>query len=427
MPTRRDTPQPDTSNSEDQSNSANISFLPQSEYNNPSTNTSALTTLLNSPVDERRQSNLAVENAPSYPHPSIAVYAPDDVPEQASLINKNDRLREYGSLHTNDDIENQRYVMSSESRPLPTSEDLGLIERSNRCFGFKNWNKHALWQNIVLHPATLLPSVFLGLLLNILDALSYGMILFPLAQPIFKDLGADGISMFYVSTVIAQLAFSGGLSIFKGGIGSEMIEVVPFFHKMAFIILTHIGDDNPKAVLATTVLSYALSSMLTGFVFFLMGHCGLGSLIGFFPRHILIGCIGGVGWFLVVTGIEVSGRLSGGLEYNLDVLQQLFQTQTLLLWTIPLILAVVLLVLTRFIKSNFLVGGYFILVTVIFYIVKFVFGISMQTLRDHAWVFAVPSSNAPWYHFYTLYGICLISKLFLSAKSTANVFRFLRR
>lgn len=27
------------------------------------------------------------------------------------------------------------------------------------------------------------------------------------------------------------------------------------------------------------------------------------------PRHILIGCIGGVGWFLLATGFEVSARL----------------------------------------------------------------------------------------------------------------------
>jgi sulfate permease, SulP family len=46
-----------------------------------------------------------------------------------------------------------------------------------------------------MHPASLLPAVFLGLLLNILDALSYGTILFPLGQVVFEDLGADGIAV----------------------------------------------------------------------------------------------------------------------------------------------------------------------------------------------------------------------------------------
>ena len=49
------------------------------------------------------------------------------------------------------------------------------------------------------------------------------MILFPLGQPVFSNLGADGISIFYVSCIVSQLVYSLGGSIFKGGIGSEMV------------------------------------------------------------------------------------------------------------------------------------------------------------------------------------------------------------
>jgi SulP family sulfate permease len=66
-------------------------------------------------------------------------------------------------------------------------------------------------------------AVFLGLLLNILDALSYGMILFPLGEDIFAKTGPDGISMFYVSCIVSQLVYSFGGSRFKGGVGSEMV------------------------------------------------------------------------------------------------------------------------------------------------------------------------------------------------------------
>lgn len=272
----------------------------------------------------------------------------------------------------------------------------------------KSWDSRTIWRQGVVYPASLLPAVFLGLLLNILDALSYGMILFPLGEAMFADLGSDGISMFYVSTIISQLVFSCGASIFRGGIGSEMIEVVPFFHKMAFSILARVGEDNPKSVRATTILSFSISSVITGMVFFLMGTCRLGALIGFFPRHILIGCIGGVGWFLIATGFEVSGRLPGTLEYNIPTLRRLFQFDTVFLWTIPFVLAVTLLTLKRFIKSNFLVGGYFILVAAIFYMVKFIAGIPMSSLRDAGWVFQAPSATNPWWHFYTLYGTVVL-------------------
>lgn len=64
---------------------------------------------------------------------------------------------------------------------------------------------------------------------------------------------------------------------------------MPFFHKMAFTILQEVGTENPGSVLATTILSYSLSSVLTGAVFFFLGSLRLGTLIGFFPRHILVG------------------------------------------------------------------------------------------------------------------------------------------
>lgn len=90
----------------------------------------------------------------------------------------------------------------------------------------KTWNPKTIYREVVVHPISLLPAVFLGLLLNILDALSYGMILFPLGNAVFENLGSDGIAIFYVSTIVSQVIYSSGGSVFRGGIGSEMIEVV---------------------------------------------------------------------------------------------------------------------------------------------------------------------------------------------------------
>ena len=174
---------------------------------------------------------------------------------------------------------------------------------------------------------------------------------------------------------------------------------------MAFTILTRVGDDNPKAVLATTILSYSLSSILTGAVFFLMGKCKLGSLIGFFPRHILIGCIGGVGWFLVATGLEVSARLEGNLEYNLLTAEKLLQSDTIFLWTIPLILAIALLTAKYWIKYPLVDAIYFISIIGVFYFfVAAIPDLKLPELRSKGWVFEAPDAGVPFYHFYSLYG-----------------------
>ncbi|KFY63524.1 hypothetical protein V497_01974 [Pseudogymnoascus sp. VKM F-4516 (FW-969)] len=273
----------------------------------------------------------------------------------------------------------------------------------------KKWDKNVIWHKSVVEPAGYIPAVVLGALLNVLDALSYGMILFPLGEPLFEKLGPAGISMFYVSCIVSQLVFSFGGSIFRGGVGSEMIEVVPFFHKMAFTILATVGEDNPKAVISTTITSYAISSILTGLVFFLMGVCRFGYIVGFIPRHILIGCIGGVGWFLIATGLEVTARLDGNLEYNWTTLHKLIQFNTVFQWVTPLVLGLFLYRSSKVFTGKYYLPTFILLIPAIFYI--FVFALpqlDIPQLRDDGWIFDAPDADEPWWFFYTLYDFKLV-------------------
>ncbi|KAH7328663.1 sulfate transporter family-domain-containing protein [Stachybotrys elegans] len=272
----------------------------------------------------------------------------------------------------------------------------------------RRWNAHSVWRNVLLPPVACLPAVTVGLLLNILDALSYGMILFPLSQPIFSHLGPAGISIFYVSTIVSQFTFSSG-SIFKGAVGSELIEVVPFFHNMAQKITDTVGADKPDAVIATTIVAYATSSMMTGLVFYLMGRFKFGFMVGFIPRHILIGCIGGVGWFLIATGFEVSARLESNLEYDLDTLQKLTRPETVPLWLSPLVLAIVLFYGQAKVPSKYFLPLYILGIPVIFYFFVLALDVlDIDTLRDHGWIFTGPPAGEPWWYFYTLYKLRLV-------------------
>src|SRR5208282_3302513 len=174
---------------------------------------------------------------------------------------------------------------------------------------------------------------------------------------------------------------------------------------MAFAIMEEVGEDNPKAVVATTILAFSISSIVTGLVFFALGTLRLGSLIGFFPRHILVGCIGGVGWFLFVTGIEVGARLDGNLSYNLTTLRTLFQPNTLPLWLTPLGLAVLLMIIQRRWNHPLIVPLYFMSLPLVFYIVVLLIpNLGVEDLRRMGWIFEAPETDQPWWHFYTLYG-----------------------
>ncbi|KAI9674540.1 MAG: hypothetical protein M1817_001878 [Caeruleum heppii] len=313
---------------------------------------------------------------------SLATGALPDDGERAPLLSKRSVSGSSYLRPNRHDLESQtrlKYRAWNWIRSCTGSAQKGGLGRMTSQLDAKSLRRENLWSQAIVPLASFLPPVLLGILLNILDALSYGMILFPLGQPVFASLGPDGISMFY-------------------------IEVVPFFHRMAFTILNHVGEDDSKSVLATTILSFSISSIITGMVFFGLGASKLGSLIGFFPRHILIGCIGGVGWFLIATGLEVSARLDGNLEYNLETLKKLVQLDTVFLWTVPLLLAIILLFCQRWVKHPLLVPCYFLVIPAVFYFfVAAIPNLQLDQLRQMGWVFDLPASGEPFYHFYTLY------------------------
>jgi len=264
-------------------------------------------------------------------------------------------------------------------------------------------------KSMITEPITVLPAVILGLLLNLLDGVSYGMIMFPNSNPIFAHFGGDGVAMFFVTCIISQLVYSLGGSVFKAGNGSMMIEVVPFYHILVRKIVDEIADENPGAIIATTCMAFALSSVLTGLVFLLLGLLRLGVLIGFFPRHILVGCIGGVGIFLLETGFEVAGRLQSeaGFQYNLETLKYFFQsTHMVALWLIPLSLAIFLRVITAHISHPLVVPAYFVLMPAVFYAIAFPVGYSLFDLRRDGWVFDIGNAaDAPFWRFYTYFDL----------------------
>ncbi|KAJ7153000.1 sulfate transporter family-domain-containing protein [Mycena filopes] len=256
--------------------------------------------------------------------------------------------------------------------------------------------------------AQALPAVVLGCLLNILDGVSYGMIIFPTSAP-FDDLGPMGVSLFFVSCVIAQLTYTFGGSGFAGANGSMMIEVVPFFHILAASIAREIGPEYPQEIICTTLVAYALSSVLTGLSFFLLGFLKLGLLIGFFPRHILVGCIGGVGAFLIETGLTVSMRISDDdFTATWETFKFVFfDAHNLALWTIPLALAILLRVVTESLRwrHQLIFPLYFIMIPLIFYIVVAAAQLNIADLRDGGWIFdmAAGGSKEHWYKFYSYY------------------------
>ncbi|KAJ1906280.1 hypothetical protein LPJ81_001431 [Coemansia sp. IMI 209127] len=257
--------------------------------------------------------------------------------------------------------------------------------------------------DLLVWPLQYVPAVILGLILNLLDGLSYGLIAFPVSIPVFDKFGPVGFSMYMLSTAVSQFVLSSGMSAFRGANGSMLIEAIPFLHAIATTIVNNVGEGQPDRIVATTLASYTISTVLTGIVFFLLGFLKVGMLVDFFPRHILVGCIGGVGYFLFQTGIEVTSMLK--LELSWSVLRQLFMANTFGLWGSSLFVALLLRALNTRYKHPLFVPVFFMLVPVAFYAATSALGLSLVQLRATGWVFELPEAGKPFYYFYTLFDL----------------------
>ncbi|KAJ2241255.1 hypothetical protein GGI13_007398, partial [Coemansia sp. RSA 455] len=299
----------------------------------------------------------------------------------------------------------------SRLEPLTDSESELELQHSQFCFDqppLEADRAHSHLQrygyaaiDLVVWPLQYVPAVVLGLILNLLDGLSYGLIAFPVSIPVFDKFGPVGFSMYMLSTAVSQLVYSSGASAFRGANGSMLIEAIPFLYAMCETIVQSVGESQPERIVATTMVAYATSTIITGAVFFLLGFLGIGALVDFFPRHILVGCIGGVGYFLFQTGLEVTSRLK--LKLSWHVMRELLRPNTLGLWASSLLVAVLLRVLNTRFKHPLFVPVFFMLVPAAFYMVTTSLGLSLETLRAAGWVFSLPDSDVPFYHFYTLF------------------------
>lgn len=192
-----------------------------------------------------------------------------------------------------------------------------------------------------------------------------------------------GIQMFLLTTALCQFVLV-LYSDFDGAVGYMMIENVPYMLKMCNSIIHELGSQNP-AVLPTILVTYALSSVVSGAIFYALGHWKLGNCVYLIPKQVTMGATGGISAFIVQTGVEISTGRS--FSWSLGGLKGLVKGDVVWLWVSAGILAVTLLVLRRFTTSPLLLPLYFVAIAPLFYMVLLVVGVSQDDARDHGWFF----------------------------------------
>ena len=124
----------------------------------------------------------------------------------------------------------------------------------------------------------------------------------------------------------------------------------------------------------------------------------------FFPHHVLTGCIGGIGLFLLQTGLDVSARLNGDLHPDLGLIEKLFAKDTLPRWLIPLALMLTLFLIKWWCHSAFVDASFYCGLLLVFHVtVAAIPNQQLEDLQRSGWVFQGPQIDMPWYSLYSLY------------------------
>lgn len=255
---------------------------------------------------------------------------------------------------------------------------------------------------------TQIPAIVVASLLNLMLAIPFGVSYFPIGWSVgggeessreadpdsvsgaFPLSGKEalGIRMCLFSALVGQLIMTFA-SKFDSPICFQMIENVPFYHTLANIVIRNQGYGRES--LSTLFFLFGLSSCLVGILFYLLGRLDLGRVVYFVPNHVLVGCIGGIGVFIIISALEVTNNKP--FTWDMEGLQGLVDHFHLL--GVVLLFEGTLRLLIWKTKSRIplLAPIFFCSIPFVFYAVLWLFRVDLDAAVEAGYFFPAPADE----------------------------------
>ena len=204
-------------------------------------------------------------------------------------------------------------------------------------------------------------------------------------------LGA-GIGTFLAGTLIMALVGSLTSSFPNTIIYAQEMPAMLLALAAGSIVASARAASDPQAHFYTVVVLVALSTLLTGLFFLLLGRFKLGNLIRYLPYPVVGGFLAGTGWLMVAGGIAVMSEI----PVTLATLTTLLQPEVLARWLPGLVLAsTALLLLRRY--NHFLILPSLLTVAIgLCYMVLSAQGIPVATAQSQGWLLGPFPADSLW-------------------------------
>lgn len=216
-------------------------------------------------------------------------------------------------------------------------------------------------------------------ILNTSFVVAYASLIFSSTCP---EYFVTGVALFLLAGCIVSIILA-SLSSYPGVIA--MIQDVPVAISglIAVSLAQVLTNANPDALFANIFAAIAISTLLSGISFVLLGHFKLGNLVRFIPFPVMGGFLAATGWLLFKGGLQVST----GSSFQLLQLGSFFQGIDYYQLICAVTFAVGLMVLSRRFPSSMVVmPGSIVGTIIVFMIVARILGYSIGELESQGWL-----------------------------------------
>ena len=217
-----------------------------------------------------------------------------------------------------------------------------------------------------------------------------------------------GIIKIVAAMAFSALIFTGTLAAYlPQGIGIVLFGFLLFAVISTFTASYPVNINTPQdipiaiiALIATTVMAtngkdwdaettfqfifvtIALTSILVGIFFFILGTLKLGKLVRFIPYPVVGGFLAGTGWLIV----KFAFIMTAGMGLSLDNVVSLFDQATLPKWFPALIFGLIMLISSRYTKHYLLIPALLAIGITSFYAIMFFYGFSYTDLESNGYL-----------------------------------------
>ncbi|MGK4009156.1 SulP family inorganic anion transporter [Sorangium sp. So ce1036] len=207
----------------------------------------------------------------------------------------------------------------------------------------------------------------------------------------FADRLSKGIGIFLISSVVVGVIVA-LLSSFRPVIAAPQEDAAVIFASMASAIAAGVHKVDPNAdAFPTVIVAIALTSVVAGGFFLLLGLLRLGVLVRFIPYPVAGGFLAGAGWLLVQGSLAVMS----GKPATLEKLPDLFSSSLDKCLTGLLFGLLLVALLRRY--TNFLLLPILLLGSIgVFFLILYLSDSSVTTALSEGWLLGPFPRDALW-------------------------------